>query len=141
MLFATSQVRQVKGTPSTSRCTTTSRRTLREPGEKGPLKAGETPLSGTKLRVSPSPTEGTPDPSERVRSSSVASSFSPEAGSGLRQVAMMLGSCWTFHPNSLYHSIMLMCTQEEHDPCQNTFGSRLKEKRTQSDKSELCVRK
>ena len=42
--------------------------------------------------------------------------------------------CWTFHLNSLYHSIMLMCTQEEHDPCQNTFGSRLKEKERRATK-------
>ena len=37
--------------------------------------------------------------------------------------------CWTFHPNSLYHSIMLLYTQEEHVPCQCTFGSRLHEER------------
>ena len=37
--------------------------------------------------------------------------------------------CWTFHPNSLYHSIMLLYTQEEHVSCQCTFGSRLHEER------------
>ena len=49
--------------------------------------------------------------------------------------------CWTFHPSSLYHSIMLMCTQKEHDPCQKHIWLKAKGKRTQSDKSELCVRK
>ena len=36
-------------------------------------------------------------------------------------------NCWTFHPNSLYHSRMLLYTQEEHVSCQCTFGSRLHE--------------
>ena len=37
--------------------------------------------------------------------------------------------CGTFHPNSLYHTIMLLYTQEEHVSCQCTFGSRLHEER------------
>ena len=37
--------------------------------------------------------------------------------------------CWTFHPNSLYHTMMLLYTQEEHVSCQCTFGSRLHEER------------
>ena len=37
--------------------------------------------------------------------------------------------CWTFHPNSLYHTMMLLYTQEEHVSCQCTFGSRLHEAR------------
>ena len=35
--------------------------------------------------------------------------------------------CWTFRPNSLYHSRMLLYTQEERVSCQCTFGSRLHE--------------
>ena len=37
--------------------------------------------------------------------------------------------CWTFHPNSVYHSVMLLYLQEEHVSCQCTFGSRLHEER------------
>ena len=37
--------------------------------------------------------------------------------------------CWTFQPNSVYHSVMLLCLQEEHVSCQCTFGSRLHEER------------
>ena len=37
--------------------------------------------------------------------------------------------CWTFHPNSVYHSVMLSYLQEEHVSCQCTFGSRLHEER------------
>ena len=37
--------------------------------------------------------------------------------------------CWTFHPNSMYHSVMLSYLQEEHVSCQCTFGSRLHEER------------
>ena len=33
--------------------------------------------------------------------------------------------CWTFHPNSVYHSVMVLYLQEEHVSCQCTFGSRL----------------
>ena len=35
--------------------------------------------------------------------------------------------CWTFHPNSVYHSVMLLYLQEEHVSCQCTLGSRLRE--------------
>ena len=52
----------------------------------------------------------------------------------LTKMIKLLNLCWTFHPNSLYHSIMLTCTQEERDPCQNTFGSRLKEKERRATK-------
>ena len=37
--------------------------------------------------------------------------------------------CWTFHPNSVYHSVMLLYLQEERVSCQCTFGSRLREER------------
>ena len=44
--------------------------------------------------------------------------------------------CWTFHPNSMYHSVMLSYLQEEHVSCQCTFGSRLHEEREKVD--SLC---
>ena len=44
--------------------------------------------------------------------------------------------CWTFHPNSMYHSVMLLYLQEEHVPCQCTFGSRLHEEREKAN--SLC---
>ena len=54
----------------------------------------ETPSSKlraqSEVRRSPENTEGTPN--KRIRSSSVASSVSPDAGLGLRQVAALLGS-------------------------------------------------
>ena len=37
--------------------------------------------------------------------------------------------CWAFHPNSVYHSVMLLYLQEERVSCQCTFGSRLHEER------------
>ena len=44
--------------------------------------------------------------------------------------------CWTFHPNSVYHSVMLLYLREEHVSCQCTLAQDC----TKIEKSELFVR-